>query len=171
MSALTLEEVSEAINSLKNNKASGPDNIPAELLKMGGEELSKVIYELVNRKWNTERLLDEWLQGAILHLHKKGDKMICENYRGIALLNTAYKVFARVLFGRLSPRSENVIGEDQSGFRRDRSTTSQIFNLRLILQKGREFQVRTYHLFIDFKQAYDRTKRRELFVAMKELGF
>src|ERR1700744_4601746 len=80
-------------------------------------------------------------------------------------------VFARVLFGRLSPRSENVIGEYQSGFRRDRSTTDQIFNLRLILQKGREFQVRTYHLFIDFKQAYDRTKRRELFVAMKQLGF
>ena len=102
MSAPTLEEVSEAINSLKNNKASGPDNIPVELLKMGGEELSKVIYELVNRIWNTETLPDEWLEGAILPLHKKGDKMICEKYRGIALLNTAYKVFARVLFGRLS---------------------------------------------------------------------
>ena len=167
----TMEEVSAAINSLKNNKASGPDNIPAELLKMGGEELSKVLYDLVKRIWNTEELPGQWLEGAIIPLHKKGDKMNCENYRGIALLNTAYKVFARVLFDRLNPLAENVIGDYQGGFRRDRSTTDQIFNLRLILQKGREFQVWTYHLFIDFKQAYDRTKRRELYVAMKELGF
>ncbi|XP_037028700.1 uncharacterized protein LOC119068940 [Bradysia coprophila] len=96
VSAPTLEEVSAAISSLKNNKASGPDNIPAELLKMGGEELAKVIYELVERIWNNESLPDQWLEGAILPLHKKGDRMICENYRGIALLNTAYKVFARV---------------------------------------------------------------------------
>ena len=87
------------------------------------------------------------------------------------MLNVVYKVFAQVLFGRLNPRAETVIGDYQCGFRRDRSTTDQIFNLRLILQKGREFQVRTHNLFIDFKQAYDRTKRRELYVAMKELGF
>jgi len=171
VAAPTMGEVSAAISSLKNNKASGPDNIPAELLKMGGEELSKVMYGLVNRIWNMEELPDQWLEGAILPLHKKGDKTECENYRGIALLNTAYKVFARVLFDRLSPRAETVIGDYQGGFRRDRSTTDQIFTLRLILQKGREFQVRTHHLFIDFKQAYDRTKRMELYVAMKELGF
>jgi len=169
--APTLEEVSGAIHSLKNNKASGPDNIPAELLKMGGEELPKVMHEIVERIWNTEKIPEEWLEGALIPLHKKGDKLVCENYRGIALLNTAYKVFAKVLFDRLSPRAETVIGEYQCGFRRDRSTTDQLFNLRLILQRGREFQTQTYHLFIDFKQAYDRTKRNELYVAMKELGF
>jgi len=71
----------------------------------------------------------------------------------------------------LQPRSETVIGKYQCGFRRNRSTTDQIFNLRLILQKGREFQVQTHHLFIDYKQAYDRTKRKELYVGMKELGY
>src|SRR5687768_14511585 len=116
-----MEEVSGAISSLKNNKASGLDNIPAELLK--GEELSKVMYDLVKRIWNTEELPDQWLEGVILPLHKKGDKTECENYCGIALLNTAYKVFARVLFDRLNPRAESVIGDYQGGFRRDRSTT------------------------------------------------
>lgn len=167
----TFEEVSAAITSLKNNKAPGPDNIPAELLKNGGEELANVIYEIVVKVFNNEEIPEEWLEGIIVPLHKKGDKLNCENYRGIALLNVAYKVFSRWLFNRLSTHAEAVIGEYQCGFRRDRSTTDQIFNLRLILQRGSEFNVQTYHLFIDYMQAYDRTKRYELYVAMKELGF
>ena len=167
----TLVEVSAAITSLKNNKAFGPDNIPAELLKMGGEELTKVMHQMILQIYNSETMPETWLEGTIVPLHKKGDKLDCKNFRGIALLNAAYKVFARWLFNRLSPHAEEVVGEYQCGFRRDRSTTDQIFNLRLILQRGNEFNVQTFHLFIDFKQAYDRTKRNELYVAMKELGF
>ena len=51
--------------------------------------MANVIYELVKRVWNNESLPDQWLEGAILPLHKKGDKMNCENYRGIALLSQA----------------------------------------------------------------------------------
>jgi len=36
------KEVSTAITSLKDNKASGPNNIPADLLKMADEELTKI---------------------------------------------------------------------------------------------------------------------------------
>lgn len=167
----TIEEVSQAILQLKNNKASGPDNIAAELLKHGGPELAKALYGIVIKIWRAEQLPAELLEGAIVAIHKKGDKLQCENYRGVCLLNTAYKVLARVLYTRLQPHAETVIGEYQCGFRRNRSTTDQIFNLRLILQRGSEFNVQTHHLFIDFKQAYDRIKRRELFVVMKELGF
>ncbi|GFS91232.1 hypothetical protein TNCV_577341 [Trichonephila clavipes] len=45
--SLSLEEVSEAINKLKDNKASGPDTIPSELLKNGGKETSKKVYDLI----------------------------------------------------------------------------------------------------------------------------
>ena len=167
----TLEEVKKAISSLKSNKAPGPDSIPAELLKHGGEELAKALHEIIVEVWNSETMPDEWLEGSIVPLHKKGDKLACENFRGIALLNAAYKVYAKVLYNRLQPHAETAIGEYQCGFRRDRSTSDQIFNLRLILHRGREFKVNTHHLFIDFKQAYDRTKRSELYVAMKDLGF
>lgn len=167
----TIEEVSQAIKQLKNNKASGPDNIAAELLKHGGPELAKALHQIVVKIWRDEQLPAELLEGAIVAIHKKGDKLQCENYRGVCLLNAAYKVLARVLYTRLQPHAETVIGEYQCGFRRNRSTNDQIFNLRLILQRGGEFNVQTHHLFIDFKQAYDRVKRRELFVVMKELGF
>lgn len=167
----TREEISEAISLLKNNKAPGPDNVPAELLKYGGSGLVDVLHEMVSKLWKEEDLPDEWMEGAMCPLHKKGDKLICNNYRGITLLCTAYKVFAKILHSRLKPHSETVIGEYQGGFRRNRSTSDQIFSLRLILQKGNEFKVHTYHLFIDYVQAYDKTKRKELLVVMKELGF
>lgn len=169
--APTRQEVLNAIDSLKNNKAPGPDGIPAELIKKGGNELIGIMHDMIKEIWNTERLPQQWLDGALCPLHKKGDKLNCNNYRGISLLNTGYKVFAKVLYNRIVPHAENVIGEYQCGFRPDRSTTDQIFNIRLILQKGREFKINTYHLFIDFKQAYDSIKRSELMMVMRELGF
>ena len=86
-------------------------------------------------------------KGSIVPLHKKGDKPVCENFRGIALLNAAYKVYARVLYSRLQPHAEIVLGEYQCGFRRDRSTTDQIFNLRQILYLAYHFYHFVYHLF------------------------
>ena len=167
----TRTEVSDAISSLKNNRSPGPDEIPAELIKSGGEELISIMHEMIVKIWNTELLPDEWLVGSLIPLHKKGDKLTCENYRGISLLNAAYKVYAKILYNRLTPHAETVIGEYQCGFRRDRSTSDQIFNLRLILQRGREFNIQTHHLFIDFKAAYDNIIRSELYIAMKELNF
>lgn len=104
-------------------------------------------------------------------MYKKGDKLECGNYRGITLLNTAYKVFANILYSRLLPYAEENIGEYQCGFRNDRSTTDQLFAIRQILEKCREFSVITHHLFVDFKAAYDSVSRTMLWGIMEEFGF
>jgi len=46
----------------------------------------------------------------------QGDKMDCQNYRGISLLSVIYKVFAKILTKRLSPYTEQIIGDYQCGF-------------------------------------------------------
>ena len=53
------------------------------------------MHEIVAETWNKETMPDEWLERAIVPLHKKGDKLVCENFREIALLNAAYKVHAK----------------------------------------------------------------------------
>lgn len=167
----SLEEVKATIMKLKNNKAPGSDNIPAELIKHGGIALSVELHQLITQIWRNEELPEEWKMGVICPLHKKGDKLECGNYRGITLLNIAYKLFANVLYQRLLPYAEENIGEYQCGFRRDRSTTDQIFSVRQILEKCREFNVDTHHLFVDFKAAYDSVIRLELWNTMIEFGF
>ena len=61
-----------------------------------------------------------------------------------------YKVFAKILAKRLSPYTEQIIGDYQCGFRRDRSTMDQIFALRSILGKCYEYNITLHQLFIDF---------------------
>jgi endonuclease/exonuclease/phosphatase family metal-dependent hydrolase len=167
----TIEEVKDAIKQLKNNKSAGKDGIGAELIKMGPDKLAKCLHRLIVRIWDTEQLPEEWKDGVISPIYKKGDKLDCENYRAITVLNAAYKVLSRIIFLRLSPLTNEFVGSYQAGFIEGRSTTDQIFTLRQILQKCREYQVPTHHLFIDFKAAYDTIDRNELWNIMDEYGF
>jgi sorting nexin-29 len=91
----------------------------------------------------------------------------CQNYRGIILLNASYKVFSNIQYKILLPYIEDIIGNYQYGFRQGKSATDAIHALRQILEKTREYNITTHHLFIDFKAAYDSIKREKLINAMK----
>jgi Reverse transcriptase (RNA-dependent DNA polymerase) len=145
----SLEEVKAAVFKLKNNKAPGSDNLPGELFKYGGDALCMTLHELIVKIWEREEMPEEWELGIICPVYKKGDKLDCSNYRGINLLNTAYKIFANILYQRLLPYAEPNIGEYQGGFRNERSTTDQLFSIRQVM-KGRELNVALHQLFVDF---------------------
>ena len=168
--APTAEEIYLAIEKLRNNKAPGSDNISAELLKYGSKKIVLVMEYMFSEIWKTEEIPEEWLKGIICPLHKKGDQLDCTNYRGITLLNSVYKVLSNILYYRLSPYVENIIGCYQAGFRPGRSTINQIFSLRQIGEKMSEFNISTHYLFIDYKGAYDSIRREYLYKAMLEFG-
>jgi sorting nexin-29 len=66
--------------------------------------------------------------------------------------------------------TEKITGNHQYGFRPNRSAVEQIFTLRMLLQKTNEYNLTTYHLFIDFKSAYDTVGSDQLYQAMKQLN-
>jgi len=76
---------------------------------------------------------EEWTMTIICPVHKKGDKTDCQNHRRISLLSVIYKVFTKILAKKLSPYTEQIIGDYQCVFRRDRSTVDRTFALRSIL--------------------------------------
>ena len=115
-------EIELTIEKLKNHKSSGIDQIPAELIKAGGRTIRGEIHKLIISVWNKEELPDEWKESIIVPIYKKGDKTDCNNYRGITLLPTTYKVLSNILLSRLIPYTNEVIGNHQCGFRRNRST-------------------------------------------------
>jgi hypothetical protein len=86
-------------------------------------------------------------------IHKKGDKTDCNNYRGISLLPTTYKIFSNILLSRLTPYADEIIGDHQCGFRRNRSTTDQLPYIRQMLEKKWEYNEAVHQLFINFKKA------------------
>jgi hypothetical protein len=123
-------EVEIAIAKLKKYKSLGSDQIPAELIQAGGEILLSVMSKLINSVWNKEELPDQWKESIIVPIHKNGDKTDCNNYRGISLVLTSYKILSNILLSRLVPYIDEITGDHQCGFRRNRSTTDQIFCIR-----------------------------------------
>ena len=62
----------------------------------------------------------------------------------------------KITLNRLKPPAEKIIAEEQTSFRAGRSTTEQIFNLKILSEKYLQLQQDIYHIFIDFKKAFDR---------------
>jgi hypothetical protein len=89
----TVDELEEATDKLKNNKASGLNNINAKLIKISKPVLINILLKIIQKVWETETIPQEWVKGLICPIHKKGDLLECQNYRGIILLNTMYNVF------------------------------------------------------------------------------
>jgi hypothetical protein len=68
-------EICYIINNLKTNKAAGSDNIPPELIKNGGRTLRKALHRLTLNIWDNEQLPDQWNEGIICPIFKKGDRL------------------------------------------------------------------------------------------------
>jgi sorting nexin-29 len=107
-------------------------------------------------------LPEEWKESITVPIYKKGDKTDYDNYRGISLLLTKYKILTNILLSRLTPYAEEIIGDYQCGFRRNSSTADHIFCIHQILEITWEYNESVHQFFIDFKKAYDLV-RREVF--------
>jgi hypothetical protein len=73
---LSLVEVEIAIGKLKSYKSPGTDQIPAELIKAGGETLNSEIHRLICSIWNKEELPQQWKESIIVPIYKKRAWMI-----------------------------------------------------------------------------------------------
>jgi hypothetical protein len=99
------------IKNLKNRRAPNEYGISAELIKCGVQRWWKEIYELIQIVWNTEDFSEDCRTAIICPIHMKGSELICNNYRGISLLNAAYKIFTTILAKCIEPFAENILGE------------------------------------------------------------
>ena len=164
---LSEDEIAVAIKQLKKGKAPGLDEISLEMLRLGGEESIRWLKLVSDVIWREESVPADWRSQLLVPLHKKGSRTNCDNYRGIALLSIPSKVFAKAILNRLKPRAELVLRESQCGFRRNRSCIDQIFSLRVLMEKAREFHHPLYICFVDLRKAYDSVCRSSLWTILQ----
>jgi hypothetical protein len=112
-----------AIEKLTGNKSPSNDQIPVEMIKVGNRTIHFEIHKLINSIWNEEELPEEWKVSIIVPICKKRDKTDCCNYRRISLFSSTHKILSNILLSKLTPYTEEIIGDHQCGFRRNGSTT------------------------------------------------
>ena len=157
-----------AVQSLKKGKSAGVDNIPAELVQAGGEDVINALKTICNKIWQTGEWPTPWARSLVITLPKKGNLQQYQNYRTISLISHPSKVMLKIILNRLKPQAERIIPGEQADFRTGRSTTEQIFNLRILCEKYLQHQQDLYHIFIDLKKAFDRVWLAALWATMKK---
>ena len=108
---------------MKKGKSAEVDNIPAELVQAGGEDVITALATICNKIWPTGEWPTPWTQSLVITLSKKGNLQQCQNYRTISLISHPSKVMLKIILNRLKPQAEKIIAEEQTGFRPGRSTT------------------------------------------------
>ena len=130
----TKEELDSVLRKIKNRKAAGLDEIPPEVWKT--RQFDYILLQQCNAVYNQNRI-ERWMKGCILPFPKKGDLGLAKNYRGITFTSIAAKIYNALLRNRIEPKIDNILRKNQNGFRRNRSTTSQILTIRRILEVDR----------------------------------
>ncbi|XP_065450154.1 uncharacterized protein LOC135983272 [Chrysemys picta bellii] len=158
----TKEETIQAINSLKNGKAPGKDNSNAELFKVNPKLAASILAPLFTSVWEREKVPDEWTNGVIVKISKKGTLSDCNNWRGITLLSVPSKVLCKFIVQRILEGVNSVLRKEQAGFWKGHGCTDQIFTLRNIIEQSLAWQWQLYKNFIDFEKAFDSIHRTSL---------
>lgn len=184
-SALTEEEVRAALRLLPNGRAPGDDGIPGEFLRAcaievkdnRGHKVSSPMFEfvfsLMSQCWESGKIPHRWCDAVVVPVPKKGDLTKVDNYRGIALLSHAFKVFSYIVNNRLQTVAEKVglFSRAQAGFRRGLGADMQIATLLEVLQRRQSVAgVDTHVCFVDFEKAYDKVPHSALLVKLERQG-
>ena len=167
------DEVISSIKNLNTGKSPGSDGIGSEFYKHTILDVAPLLTKIFNIVFDKGVFSKKWGESLTCPIYKSGSRDKAENYRGISLLNTMYKIMSSIVSNRLYIWAEenNKIDEGQAGFRRGYSTIDNIFTLQSIIQKYlSKSGGRLYCIYIDFSKAFDKIKHEKLFQSMSNKG-
>eukprot|EP00752_Nemacystus_decipiens_P014381 g12791.t1 len=167
-------EVEEAIKGMADRKTVGPDDLPAEVIKLfldGDQDLLHDFHAIVVAVWQTGEVPQQWKDATIV-LFKKGDPLERGNYRGISLVAHAGKMLLKIVATRLSHycEREGILPEEQSGFRPRRSTLDMLFVIQRLHELARKKGTATFACFVDLTKVYDSLDRELLWDVLRRFG-
>ena len=118
----------------------------------------------------SQNRIERWMKGCIFPFPKKGDLRLAKNYRGITLTSIAAKISNALLQNNIEPKIDNILRKNQNGFRRNRSTSSQI---SISVESLKAFGQKTFRatlLFVDFTKAFDSIHRGKMELILLAYG-
>ena len=118
--------------------------------------------KLINTIYETGEWPKDFTEVTIIVLKKKPQATKCSYHRTISLIAHTAKIVAKILRRRIENKIEDVLGEDQFGFRRGKGTRDAIGMLRIIPERTLEIDEELIVCFIDWQKAFDRVNWTKL---------
>jgi hypothetical protein len=153
---ITVNELREALIDVPRFKATGTDDIPSAAYD---SNIAPHLVVIMNNILDGGDVPPEWLQSEIVPIPKKGDLKLATNYRGISLMQTAAKLFDRIILLRIRDQLSTCLLNAQNGFRPARGTVEHILALRNIIDLCRTRKKSVTLIFVDFAKAFDSVSR------------
>uniref|UniRef100_A0A8B9GWD5 Reverse transcriptase domain-containing protein n=1 Tax=Astyanax mexicanus TaxID=7994 RepID=A0A8B9GWD5_ASTMX len=165
-------EIINAIHALQKGKAPGPDGYPIEFYQAFSNKLSPILLDMFNDSLSKGVLPPTMTQASICLLLKPGkDKLECNSYRPISLLNSDVKILAKILAIRLETAMHNVISDDQTGFISGRHSFANIRRLLNIIYSPKSRETPEVVVSLDAEKAFDRVEWPYMFSSLAKFGF
>ena len=170
-------EVLQVIHGLARQKRAGPDGLPNDFYRDFGTLLASALARVYNNILRGAACPPSFGEALIFPIRKNGDSPNPKDYRPISLLNSSYKIFARLLARRLAPGLRTVVGEVQNGFVKGRHIDHSInvMQAALLLQRD-DGPAPTPDstpciVLLDFAKAYDTVDRQFLYSVLTKMHF
>ena len=148
-------DVASCLRNLDASKASGPDGIPARLLKDCSSQIAPKLCCLFNLSLNSGRIPSDWKSADVTPIHKRESKESVENYRPISLLPIISKALGRCVDQRFYEHVAHLVSERQHGFLRNRSCVTQLLSVLHTIVHDLDRNTQTDVLYLDFAKAFD----------------
>ena len=153
-------------------KASGPDMIPARLLKECAEDLAPILAIIFNKSLQTGTVPEDWKTANVSAVFKKGQRYDPANYRPVSLTCLCCKMLEHIIVSNVMKHVDkhSFLSDCQHGFRARRSCETHIVTLQHDLASTLDKGVQTDMVVLDFSKAFDRVPHRRLLRKLHHYG-
>lgn len=168
----TKEELLKVLKT-KKTTAPGDDRISYEMFKHMPDNMINIVLDLINQVWDSGQLPSSWKNANVIPILKPNkNKSDPKSYRPISLTSNFCKLMESMVNERLKYIIEknNIIKDNQSGFRKGRSTIDHLIRLETEIQKAKARNQYLLAVFLDIEKAFDLVWRKGLLYKIKQFG-
>ena len=169
-----VDGVYKLLNGINPNKAQGPDELPAKVLKELAFELAPALTKIFESSYETGDVPPEWKQANVAPIYKgkNSNKSDAANYRPVSLTCICSKLFEHCITKSILKHcaTHGILTDAQHGFRERRSCETQLLTLTHDLARDMAGGGQVDLILLDFSKAFDKVPHQRLLYKLRMYG-
>lgn len=160
------------LKKIRSNKAEGPDEVYARILREAEVELSLPLSIIFAASLSQSLIPLDWKRANVVPIFKKGDKSKVENYRPVSLTSLVCKLLESIIKDAVVNflEAHNLIKATQHGFRKAHSCLTNLLSFLDFATEQFDKGQQTDVAYLDFSKAFDKVPHQRLLIKLKQHG-